>query len=171
MARRFRIWISCVVIVSVLIRIALDTTGQRPALLIGAWQGLVKKLGRAQKADNASCAVGWEGDATLALGVQDYLGNPILSASGLDWILGDPTVLLINGEVHMWTNTLLTGILHYKASASSPLSFERLGTAVPYPGAVRAFAVHDEEQGSDQTRTIHMHCPRAGPPARAPARK
>jgi len=44
------------------------------------------------------------------------VGNPILKPSGVgEWILGDPAVLLIGDEIHLWGNEVFHGINHYVA--------------------------------------------------------
>ena len=41
--------------------------------------------------------------ATPMPGVEDWSGNPILGPEGIfEWVLGDPTVLRIGDEIHLW---------------------------------------------------------------------
>eukprot|EP00931_Biecheleriopsis_adriatica_P010865 TRINITY_DN11192_c0_g1_i2.p1 TRINITY_DN11192_c0_g1~~TRINITY_DN11192_c0_g1_i2.p1 ORF type:complete len:432 (+),score=45.49 TRINITY_DN11192_c0_g1_i2:98-1393(+) len=80
--------------------------------------------------------------------VEDHEANPILKASGVDWILGDPTVVKVGDELHLWASMVLTGIHHYRAPASDPSNFKWLGKSIPYPGAQRPCAVY--EKSSDK---------------------
>lgn len=74
--------------------------------------------------------------------VQDWSGNPILTpdAFWFEWILGDPTAIAVDGDVHLFANTVFHGIVHYVADAKTPTSFDRVGTAVWFPGSVRPYA-------------------------------
>mmetsp|Transcript_54015 Transcript_54015/g.96739 ORF Transcript_54015/g.96739 Transcript_54015/m.96739 type:complete len:453 (-) Transcript_54015:143-1501(-) len=76
-------------------------------------------------------------------GVTEWSGNPIIRApenDPLNWIVGDPTVLHIGDEIHMWTNGAICCIQHYVAKASTPTKFVQLADAITSPGTVRAYA-------------------------------
>merc|ERR1712227_25585 len=67
--------------------------------------------------------------------ILDYRENPILRATDiLEWILGDPTIVLLTGEekleksedqeevgeLHMFANEIFHGILHFSANYNDP---------------------------------------------------
>jgi hypothetical protein len=89
---------------------------------------------------------------TTTTGVQDFAGNPILKPAGStgigEWVLGDPTVVLINSTIHMWANEEIHGVLHYTADAADPTKFSLLGETVAKPGANRPYAYYDQEKNS-----------------------
>ena len=88
---------------------------------------------------------------TSTPGVLDFASNPILRPTELgEWILGDPSVLRIGEHLHMFCNEVVHGILHFTASPSSPTSFTRAGSAVALPGAVRPYALLEED-------TLHLY--------------
>ena len=52
-------------------------------------------------------ALGTEGwTNTTTAGVEDYDGNPILTAADdlAEWLLGDPAVVVIGDTIHLWGN-------------------------------------------------------------------
>ena len=60
--------------------------------------------------------------------VLDYRENPILKPTELlEWLLGDPTVVLIEEtqEIHMFVNEVFHGILHFSADYSQPTDFTK----------------------------------------------
>lgn len=73
--------------------------------------------------------------------VDDYTGNPFLRPQTGEWLIGDPTVLQIGDELHLWANEVFHGIMHYVAPMSDPFSFELLEESVILPGAVRGHAM------------------------------
>ena len=73
--------------------------------------------------------------------VLDYRHNPILVPTDLlEWLLGDPTVVLIEpeNELHMFVNEVFHGIIHYSANYSDPSNFEKQGPVIPDAGSVRS---------------------------------
>ena len=73
-------------------------------------------------------------------GVLDYKDNPILKPSDLlEWILGDPTVVLFDeeNELHMFVNEIFHGILHFKAQFSDPTNFIKQESVIQDAGSVR----------------------------------
>ena len=76
--------------------------------------------------------------------VLDYKYNPILRPTELlEWLLGDPTVVLIEEtqEVHMFVNEVFHGILQFSANYSQPAEFSKQGTVIGLPGAVRPYVM------------------------------
>lgn len=81
---------------------------------------------------------------TSTAGVQDYEGNPILMPSELgEWLLGDPTLLQLGDELHLWGNEVFHGILHFSAKLTDVTNFTKVETSVRLPGANRAYAHFD----------------------------
>ena len=60
----------------------------------------------------------------------------------LEWLLGDPTVVLFEqqDELHMFVNEVFHGIIHYSANYSDPVNFEKQGSVIPDAGSVRSIA-------------------------------
>ena len=71
--------------------------------------------------------------------VDDWHANPILEAQGVaEWIIGDPTTVLLGGSaagettcatggnIHMFANEIFHGILHFVAPACSPTNFTKV---------------------------------------------
>jgi len=82
-------------------------------------------------------------------GVEDFIHNPILQPHGFgEWLLGDPTVIIVNDTIHLWANTVFHGILHYIATVEQPTQFKQIKTTISYPGAVRSYAYHNKENNS-----------------------
>ena len=68
-----------------------------------------------------------------------------MKPSGIgEWILGDPAVLKIGDEIHLWGNEVFHGINHYVSHVSDPMNFTKLEESVILPGAVRATALIED---------------------------
>lgn len=86
---------------------------------------------------------------TDILGVEDYSCNPILTATdNFEWILGDPTIVKLGDEIHMFANEVFHGIIHYTASIHSPMEFHQVDSAVSIPGSVRPYAFYAENENT-----------------------
>ena len=72
--------------------------------------------------------------------------DPILKPDFGEWLLGDPTIIKLGNEIHMWGNEVFHGIVHYKSKVYDPLNFTRLSEEVWEPGAVRPHALLDGEK-------------------------
>ena len=81
--------------------------------------------------------------------VFDYRNNPILRPTeALEWLMGDPTVLLIEErqELHMFLNEVFHGILHFSANYTEPSEYKKEGTVIPFPGAVRPYVLREGDK-------------------------
>ena len=81
--------------------------------------------------------------------VLDYKNNPILRPTEpLEWLLGDPTVVLIEEtqEIHMFVNEVFHGILHFSANYSQPTELTKQGTVIGFPGSVRPYVMRDGDR-------------------------
>ena len=86
----------------------------------------------------------WEKTSTV--GVRDYALNPILKPRHFaEWIIGDPTVIIYNNEIHLWANEIFHGITHYSAPLNDVFNFTQVERTVPYPGATRPFVLKTNE--------------------------
>ena len=75
---------------------------------------------------------------TSTPGVQDFASNPILKTTDLgEWLLGDPTLIVINSTIHLFANEVFHGIVHYSAPLSKPEVFTKLGHVGWFPGSQR----------------------------------
>ena len=75
---------------------------------------------------------------TSTPGVQDYAANPILKTTDLgEWLLGDPTLIVVNSTLHLFANEVFHGIVHYSAPLSTPEVFTKLGHVGWFPGSQR----------------------------------
>ena len=73
--------------------------------------------------------------------VYDYVENPIVEPTELfEWLVADPTVIVVEDEIHMFANEVFHGILHYKASVNEPTNFTKQSTIIGLPGSVRPYA-------------------------------
>ncbi|CAJ1399207.1 unnamed protein product [Effrenium voratum] len=102
----------------------------------------------------------WQQAVGAAEGVQDWSLNPIIRPPGkLNWIVGDPTVLQVGEEIHMWTNGALGNIQHYVASSSDPTSFKQLADSVVDFGTVRPYIFHNKEANKVTLFYEQFECP------------
>eukprot|EP00930_Biecheleria_cincta_P086210 TRINITY_DN75538_c0_g1_i1.p1 TRINITY_DN75538_c0_g1~~TRINITY_DN75538_c0_g1_i1.p1 ORF type:complete len:415 (-),score=43.30 TRINITY_DN75538_c0_g1_i1:232-1398(-) len=86
---------------------------------------------------------------SAAQGIEDWSLNPILPSPGwADWIVGDPTVLRIGNEIHLWANAALADIRHWVADVRTPTVFTQMEDSVQGFGAVRPFAFHNKERNT-----------------------
>ena len=93
--------------------------------------------------------VAWPGSSewveTPTKGVFDFSGNPILRPPDKhEWLLGDPTIINIGNEIHMFANEVFHGIIHLVAPLDSPTEFTKVDGIVNLPGALRAYSFFDE---------------------------
>lgn len=97
----------------------------------------------------------WEHVAGTDSAAMDPTANPIafppevenvLGAINVKPILGDPSVVLIDDYIHMWSNTIVTGIKHYTAPKDRPWDMKEVGTSIHYPGSIRPYAHFDKEK-------------------------
>eukprot|EP00435_Cladocopium_sp_Y103_P026035 s128_g6.t1 len=86
----------------------------------------------------------WTQGIGAACGVEDWSLNPIIEAPGLNWIVGDPTVLQVDKEIIMFTNGALGGIQRYVAQTTDPTFFEDRPPALIKFGTVRPYIFHDQ---------------------------
>eukprot|EP00931_Biecheleriopsis_adriatica_P104381 TRINITY_DN79064_c0_g1_i1.p1 TRINITY_DN79064_c0_g1~~TRINITY_DN79064_c0_g1_i1.p1 ORF type:complete len:409 (+),score=66.27 TRINITY_DN79064_c0_g1_i1:89-1315(+) len=87
--------------------------------------------------------------------VSDYKLNPIIKPPGLlNWIVGDPTVLQIGDQIHMWTNGAMCCIQHYVANASNPTSFKQLKDAITGLKAIETVRPYAYLSGDNKTVTL-----------------
>lgn len=91
----------------------------------------------------------WLPAPMAAEGIEDFSGNPVLQAPGwVDWVVGDPCVLRIDDEIHLWTNGALADIQHWVAHVDDPTSFRRLEDSVSGFGTARPYAFHDKAKNT-----------------------
>ena len=70
----------------------------------------------------------------------DFAFNPILKPTELfEWLVADPTVVVVGKEVQMFANEVFHGVLHFSADSSSPTNFTKQRTIIPFPGSVRPY--------------------------------
>jgi hypothetical protein len=83
---------------------------------------------------------------TTTRGVQDYCQNPVLKPVHFgEWILGDPTVVIHNNQIHLWANEIFHGIIHFVAPVDNPFDFSELENSISSPGATRPFALKTKD--------------------------
>lgn len=86
---------------------------------------------------------------TATAGVYDYKTNPILSpVDKFEWVLGDPTVLVLGNQIHMFANEVFHGINHFVASINNPESFTFVDYVTKLPGSARPYVYYDESANS-----------------------
>jgi hypothetical protein len=80
-------------------------------------------------------------------GVYDYSGNPILTPPDKhEWLLGDPTIISLGNEIHMFANEVFHGIIHLVANKENPTEFTKVDGIVNLPGSVRPYAFISEPE-------------------------
>jgi len=97
------------------------------------------------KRPDPNCPKEWKQGVGAAKGVEDWALNPIITAPSIvNWIVGDPTVMQVDEEIHMFTNGALGDIQHYVAKTSDPTCFKELSPAIRGFGTVRPYIFHDK---------------------------
>jgi len=78
--------------------------------------------------------------------VLDFVNNPILQPTEVfEWLIADPTVVLVGRQIHMFTNEVFHGILHFTADTNMPTNFTKQGTVIPFPGSSRPYALVEDD--------------------------
>ena len=78
--------------------------------------------------------------------VLDFVNNPILQPTEVfEWLLADPTVLIVGRQLHIFANEVFHGILHFTADLAIPTNFTKQDNVIPFPGSTRPYALVEDD--------------------------